>query len=82
MFYHAKILFFTLLFAGMPVLGVAQPAPLNSMCSVMPGHIAKQKFFADYQGKRYYFCCRPCVKAFKKNPEKYLTQPPISHPGT
>lgn len=81
MFFRAKILIFTLLFTGMPLLGAAQAALLNRMCAVMPGHKAKQKFFADYQGKRYYFCCRPCVKAFKKNPEKFGANPAIVSPS-
>ncbi len=38
----------------------------------MPGNHVKEQFFADYQGERFHFCCRPCVKAFKKNPAKYL----------
>jgi YHS domain-containing protein len=30
------------------------------------------KYFADYQGKRIYFCCSGCIEEFKKDPEKYL----------
>ena len=40
-------------------------------CIVMPGHRVKEKFFVDYKGERIYFCCRSCVKAFKKHPKKY-----------
>lgn len=43
-------------------------------CLVMPGNRVKNQFFTDYQGERFYFCCRPCVKSFKKNPEKYLVK--------
>lgn len=42
------------------------------MCPVMQDQPAKEKFFADYQGKRYNFCCNRCVKKFKQNPEKYV----------
>ena len=45
-------------------------------CPVMPGHAAKEKFFVDYQGKRIHLCCRSCVKAFKKHPERYLKNLP------
>ncbi|MBI3313326.1 MAG: YHS domain-containing protein [Candidatus Omnitrophica bacterium] len=38
----------------------------------MPHRTAKENRFVDYRGKRYYFCCKSCVKKFKKNPEKYL----------
>ena len=44
----------------------------NTTCPVMPGERVKEKFYADQEGERIYFCCRPCVKAFKKNPAKYL----------
>ncbi|OGX12958.1 MAG: hypothetical protein A2351_08580 [Omnitrophica bacterium RIFOXYB12_FULL_50_7] len=40
-------------------------------CPVMPGRPVKENFFVDYNGKRVYLCCAPCVKAFKKHPEKY-----------
>jgi YHS domain-containing protein len=45
---------------------------VNNTCPVMIGQPIKKKLFVDYQGKRVYLCCRPCVKAFKKNPEKYI----------
>lgn len=44
----------------------------NQTCPVMPGRPVKEKFFVDYNGNRTYLCCAPCVKAFKKRPEKYL----------
>lgn len=44
----------------------------NAFCPVMPGTPVKGKFFVDYEGRRIYFCCAPCRKAFKKNPKKYL----------
>jgi len=44
----------------------------NPTCPVMPGHKVKEKFYLDYQGERIFFCCRSCVKAFKKHPEDYL----------
>ena len=56
------------------VLGAA--AKPDGMCPVMPGHKIKQKFYVDYQGQRVYLCCRNCVKAFKKNPERYLKHEP------
>jgi len=30
--------------------------------------------FADYAGKRVYFCCPGCEETFKKNPETYLAK--------
>lgn len=54
----------------------AAPATTNvvkqqTMCPVMGGGIDKQ-FFADYQGKRVYFCCNACPATFKKDPTKYI----------
>jgi YHS domain-containing protein len=40
-------------------------------CPVMGGGVDK-KFFADYQGKRVYFCCNACPAMFKKDPAKYI----------
>ena len=50
----------------------AQMMAANSTCPVMPGERVKEKFFVDYQGRRIYLCCRNCVIAFRKKPEKYM----------
>ena len=31
----------------------------------------KDKMFADYKGKRYFFCCNGCPQEFKANPAKF-----------
>ena len=41
------------------------------LCPVMGNPIDKQ-YYADYQGKRIYFCCEGCIEEFKKDPEKYM----------
>jgi YHS domain-containing protein len=43
----------------------------QATCPVMGGKIDK-KVFADYDGKRVYFCCPGCIETFKKDPAKYL----------
>lgn len=40
-------------------------------CPVMGGDIDKS-VYADYEGKRVYFCCGMCVDTFKKDPVKYI----------
>ena len=40
-------------------------------CPVMGGKI-NHKVFADYKGKRVYFCCPGCIAKFKQDPEKYI----------
>jgi len=43
----------------------------QAVCPVLGGKINKD-VYADYQGKRVYFCCPGCVGPFNQNPEKYL----------
>ena len=43
----------------------------QTICPIM-GEKINKKFYADYKGKRVYFCCSACVPEFKKNPEKYM----------
>ena len=40
-------------------------------CPVMGGKINKD-LYADYKGKRVYFCCEGCIEPFNKDPEKYI----------
>ena len=42
-------------------------------CPVMGGTINKD-IYADYEGKRVYFCCDACIRTFKKDPAKYITK--------
>jgi YHS domain-containing protein len=52
----------------------AKPAPqatTQTKCPVLAGDINKE-VFADYKGKRIYFCCAGCDAQFKKDPEKYM----------
>ena len=42
-------------------------------CPVMGGKINKD-IYADYEGKRVYFCCDACISTFKKDPAKYVTK--------
>ena len=49
----------------------AADAKTQDTCPVMGGKINK-KIFADYEGKRVYFCCGGCIKTFQKDPAKYV----------
>jgi len=44
-------------------------------CPVMGGPINKN-IFAEYKGKKVYFCCPGCAEKFKANPEKYVAKLP------
>lgn len=47
----------------------------QTLCPVMGGPIDKQ-YFAEYEGKKVYFCCPACVSKFTAEPEKYLSKLP------
>jgi Uncharacterized conserved protein len=38
-------------------------------------------FKAMYRGKVYYFCSEACLRAFKRDPEKYLREGPKGMPS-
>ena len=49
----------------------AAEAKPQTTCPVLAGNIDKS-VYADYQGKRIYFCCKGCDTEFNKDPEKYM----------
>ena len=51
-------------------LWAADPKP-QTVCPVLGGNVDKN-VYADYKGKRIYFCCKGCDAEFKKDPEKYM----------
>ena len=64
----------------------AQKPTTQIACAVMAGSkvnikdATKKKMFADYKGRRYFFCCDGCPQAFKKNPAKFAKAPSIKTP--
>ena len=54
-----------------PSTPAVDPKPVNSKCMVT-GEDIDSKVTTVYDGKTYAFCCEDCIKAFKKNPEKYI----------
>ena len=48
-------------------------AEAQTLCPVMGGKINKD-VYADYEGKRVYFCCEGCVPEFQKDPAKYINK--------
>jgi YHS domain-containing protein len=55
--------------------GVAVDAkePNQTKCPVL-GSPVNKKVYTDYQGKRIYFCCPPCIRKFKNDPDTYMKQ--------
>lgn len=60
--------------------------PKEIACPIMTDHkvnivkATKDGMFADYKGRRYFFCCGGCAPAFKKDPAKYAKMPSIPTP--
>jgi len=53
--------------------GAGQPEIAQKICPVMRGPI-DPNIHADYKSRRIYFCCTSCLKAFEKDPEKYIAK--------
>ena len=68
--FNAVILALALTAFAAGSLWAADPKP-QTTCPVLAGDIDKS-VYADYQGKRIYFCCQGCDAEFNKNPEKYM----------
>jgi YHS domain-containing protein len=45
----------------------------QTLCPIM-GEKISLSVYADYQGKRIYFCCPGCIAEFKKTPENMVKQ--------
>jgi YHS domain-containing protein len=72
-----------------PSLAAAEPPPAqaasrqsaaaatgNEFCPVQPTELALEEYELDYGGQKIRFCCEPCIRAFKKNPQAYLKNLP------
>jgi YHS domain-containing protein len=66
------LLTFVLLAAALVLAaGEAPKGKPQTTCPVMAGEVDKS-VYADYDGKRVYFCCDACRKDFQKNPAMYI----------
>jgi YHS domain-containing protein len=67
------LILFTAASVAAPVLASQEAAKgeRQTLCPVMGGKIDKS-VYADYQGKRVYFCCESCKEQFAQDPEKYI----------
>jgi len=46
--------------------------PANSMCPVMTDEAIDPAVFAEYEGRKVYFCCRRCLRQFERDPQAYV----------
>jgi YHS domain-containing protein len=67
---NALILALSLAAFAAGTVWAADPKP-QTVCPVLGGNVDKN-VYADYKGKRIYFCCKGCDAEFKKDPEKYM----------
>ena len=61
---------------GMSIAAIADKTPKEIKCAVQGITInvadaTKGHMYADYKGRRYFFCCNGCPQEFKANPAKY-----------
>lgn len=68
-----SVILFAIVVATVPVLAFQKIAEgkAQTHCPVMGGKIDKS-IYADYEGKRVYFCCPQCRQEFLKNPKKWM----------
>jgi YHS domain-containing protein len=55
------------------------PLPVDPVCGMEVDD--STPFKAMYRGKVYYFCSEACLRAFKRDPEKYLREGPKGMPS-
>lgn len=73
-------------FAGAQTSKKAPATPKTIACAVMSTNkvdiakATKNKMYADYKGKRYFFCCGGCPDAFKADPAKFAKSASIPTP--
>ncbi|MBN1918753.1 MAG: hypothetical protein JW889_12670 [Verrucomicrobia bacterium] len=60
--------------AGVVLEDAPREVKTQTMCPVLTNQKINKSIFADHEGKRVYFCCRSCQRAFGKNPAKYVKQ--------
>lgn len=78
------------LFAGAVAIlapaAFAGPEQKEIKCAVMTDHMVNikdatgKKMFADYKGRRYFFCCAACPRTFKANSAKFAKNESIPTP--
>jgi YHS domain-containing protein len=56
-----------------PVTAIENPGLPQTLCPVR-GNPVRREFYADFEGKRVYFCCQGCRSSFLDDPEWYMTR--------
>jgi YHS domain-containing protein len=53
---------------------VTSKAPKTQTTDAFSGNPIKRNIYADYQGKRIYFCCANSKRQFEGDPERYIAK--------
>jgi YHS domain-containing protein len=53
---------------------VTSKAPKTQTTDAFSGNPINRNIYADYQGKRIYFCCANSKKQFENDPERYIAK--------
>ncbi len=75
-----------LAFSVVAFAGQKTKTPTTITCAVMTTNkvdiakATKNHMYADYKGRRYFFCCGGCPADFKANPAKYAKSASIPTP--
>ena len=56
-----------------PAPAAGQPEIAQKICPVL-GNPIDPNVHTEYKGRRIYFCCTSCLKAFEADPEKYIAK--------
>jgi len=59
------------LFAATPA-GPVSPVPMNRFCAVERENEVDARITVTHAGQTVGFCCKDCMKDFRKDPKKYL----------
>jgi YHS domain-containing protein len=47
---------------------------IQTTCPVSGHELEEKKIFADFEGRRIYFCCEKCPVKFEEDPQSFLTK--------
>ncbi len=54
-------------------IALAEKKQIQSKCPIMGNAITKE-LYVDYKGSRVFFCCKGCIPAFNKDPDKFISR--------
>lgn len=74
-----------ILLAAVTITAFADNKKTEIKCAVQGVKIniaqaTKDHMYADYKGRRYFFCCSGCPETFKQNPAQYKNAESIPTP--